>query len=118
MERWSTADGTERSLRGVGVSPGRVVGLARVVRSLEELEEVLPGEVIVAAATDPSWASLLSLGRGLVLEMGGMLSHGAIVARELGIPAVADVARATSVLKTGDRIAVDGVSGAVDVVGA
>jgi pyruvate,water dikinase len=104
-----------RSLQGVGVSPGRAAGPARVVRTLEDLEAVRQGEVIVASSTDPSWTSLLSLGRGLVLEVGGMLSHGAIVARELGIPAVAAVARATALVKTGDRVTVDGGSGEVDI---
>jgi phosphohistidine swiveling domain-containing protein len=105
-------------LRGIGVSPGRAVGPARVVRCLEDLEGIRQGDVIVAASTDPSWTSLLSLGRGLVLEMGGMLSHGAIVARELGIPAVANVSYATSVLRTGDRLVVDGGSGEVAVTAA
>jgi pyruvate,water dikinase len=105
-----------QALLGVGVSPGRAVGDARIVRELRDLEAVRRGEVIVAAATDPSWTSLLSLGGALVLEVGGMLSHGAIVARALGIPAVAEVARATSLLRTGDRVTVDGGSGRIAVV--
>lgn len=104
-----------QSLRGVGVSPGRAAGLARVVHRVEDLEAVRQGEVIVAASTDPSWASLLSLGGALVLEVGGLLSHGAIIARELGIPAVVDVPGATTLLRTGDRLTVDGVSGQVAV---
>lgn len=102
-----------RSLQGIGVSPGRAAGRARVVRRVEDLEAVCQGEVIVAASTDPSWTSVLSLGGALVLEVGGMLSHGAIVARELGIPAVAEVAGATTILRTGDRLTVDGRSGQV-----
>ena len=70
--------------------------------------------MIVAAATDPSWTSLLAVGGAIVLEMGGLLSHGAIVARELGIPAVVNVAHATRLLATGDRIVVDGRAGTVD----
>jgi phosphohistidine swiveling domain-containing protein len=103
------------SLRGLGVSPGRVEGSARVVRSVEELQALRAGEVIVAATTDPSWTSLLALGGALVLEVGGLLSHGAIVARELGIPAVVDVAAATSLVATGDVLAVDGSAGTVDL---
>jgi rifampicin phosphotransferase len=103
------------SLRGLGVSPGRVEGSARVVRSVEELQALKAGEVIVAATTDPSWTSLLALGGALVLEVGGLLSHGAIVARELGIPAVVDVTAATSLLATGDVLAVDGSAGTVDL---
>lgn len=101
------------ALRGLGVSPGRAVGSARVVHSVEDLRELRAGEVIVATSTDPSWTSLLAVGGAIVLEMGGLLSHGAIVARELGIPAVVNVAQATRLLATGDRIVVDGRAGTV-----
>jgi pyruvate,water dikinase len=67
----------------------------------------------VAEATDPSWTPLLSRAAGLVLETGGPLSHGAIVARELGIPAVLSVNRATSIIADGDIIEVDGYAGVV-----
>lgn len=108
----------ERSLAGVGVSPGTASGVARVVLGAEDFESVAPGEVIVAQATDPSWTSVLSLGAGIVLEMGGLLSHGAIVARELGIPAVVDVPRATALIGNGDRVTVDGATGRIAVVAA
>lgn len=108
----------ERALAGVGVSPGLADGSARVVLGSEDFESVLPGDVIVARATDPSWASVLSLGAGIVLEMGGLLSHGAIVARELGIPAVVDVPRATDLIGNGDRVRLDGGSGRIAVVAA
>ncbi len=104
-----------RSLHGIGVSPGRAAGSARVVRCLEDLDELRRGEVVVAVSTDPSWTSLLSLGGAMVLEMGGMLCHGAIVARELGIPAVVDVAGATAAVRTGDRLRIDGAAGSVVV---
>lgn len=100
-------------LAGVGVSPGVAAGLARVVRSLDELEGLAPGEIVVATATDPSWTSLLAVAGALVLEMGGPLSHGAIVARELGIPAVVNVANATRLVAPGERLVVDGGTGAV-----
>lgn len=106
-------DSAVTALSGLGVSPGRAVGRARVVQSVDDLKALEAGEVIVAAATDPSWTSLLALGGALVLEMGGLLSHGAIVARELGIPAVVDVAQATRLLVTGDRVVVDGQAGTV-----
>ncbi|MFM7140706.1 MAG: PEP-utilizing enzyme, partial [Alphaproteobacteria bacterium] len=64
---------------------------------------------------DPSWTSALSLAGAIVLEMGGLLSHGAIVARELGIPAVVDVAGATRMLRTGDLVTVDGTTGEISV---
>jgi rifampicin phosphotransferase len=111
--RTAEVDGRSGRLTGLGVSPGRTEGAARVVRSLDDLNAVRAGEVIVAASTDPSWTSLLALAGGLVLEMGGLLSHGAIVARELGIPAVVNVADATRLLATGDRVLVDGAAGTV-----
>jgi pyruvate,water dikinase len=86
-----------------------------VVRTVDELQALRAGEVIVAPMTDPSWTSLLALGGALVLEIGGLLSHGAIVARELGIPAVVDVTSATALLATGDLLAVDGSAGTVGV---
>jgi len=107
------AAGGANALRGLGVSPGRAAGRARVVHSVDDLRDLEAGEVIVAAATDPSWTSLLALGGALVLEMGGLLSHGAIVARELGIPAVVNVAQATRLLVTGERVVVDGHAGTV-----
>lgn len=102
-----------REVSGLGVSPGRTTGPARVVQSVEDLKSLRAGEVIVAASTDPSWTSLLALGGALVLEMGGVLSHGAIVARELGIPAVVNVAHATRIFATGDHVVVDGRAGTV-----
>ncbi|MEW6272147.1 MAG: PEP-utilizing enzyme [Thermodesulfobacteriota bacterium] len=113
VDQATTEAPSARELSGLGVSPGRAVGPARVVRSVDDLRSLCAGEVIVAASTDPSWTSLLALGSALVLEMGGLLSHGAIVARELGIPAVVNVAHATRVLATGDWIVVDGRAGTV-----
>jgi pyruvate,water dikinase len=103
------------ALHGLGVSPGRAAGAARVVHTVDDLQALRAGEVIVAPATDPSWTSLLALCGALVLEMGGLLSHGAIVARELGIPAVVDVDSATSLVVTGDHLTVDGRSGLIGV---
>jgi len=105
-------------LHGVAAAPGSIDGSVRVVRTVEELEAVLPGEVIVATATDPTWTSFLALASGLVLEVGGLLSHGAIIARELGIPAVVDVSGATSVLTTGERVRIDGGDGLVHRLGS
>ncbi len=100
-------------LRGTPASPGCVEGAARVIRSVDELDLVQAGDVIVATATDPTWASYLSLASGLVLEVGGLLSHGAIIARELGIPAVVDLSGATTTLRSEERIRVDGSRGLV-----
>ncbi|MFM7734696.1 MAG: PEP-utilizing enzyme [Alphaproteobacteria bacterium] len=103
------------SLRGVGVSPGRSEARARVVLDVADLESVLDGGFLSARPPDPSWTSALSLAGAIVLEMGGLLSHGAIVARELGIPAVVDVAGATRMLRTGDLVTVDGTTGEISV---
>lgn len=101
------------ALSGLGVSPGVATGTVRVVRSLDELQDLASGEIVVASATDPSWTSVLAVAGAIVLEMGGPLSHGAIVARELGIPAVVNVAQATRAFATGDRVLVDGGGGTI-----
>ena len=75
--------------------------------------EVQPGEVLVAPSTDPGWTPLFLTAGALVMEMGGMMSHGAVVAREYGIPAVVGVPDATSRIATGDHVTVDGSAGTV-----
>ena len=72
-----------------------------------------PGEVLVAPATDPGWTPLFLTASALVMEMGGMMSHGAVVAREYGIPAVVGVADATTRITTGQKVTVDGAAGLV-----
>ncbi|MHB1132504.1 MAG: PEP/pyruvate-binding domain-containing protein [Chloroflexota bacterium] len=102
-------------LAGVGVSPGAASGKVRVVRDplVARLEA---GEVLVAPSTDPAWTPLFLTAGALVMEAGGMMSHGAIVAREYGIPAVVGVADATSRLATGQTVEVDGNQGLVQIV--
>jgi phosphohistidine swiveling domain-containing protein len=101
-------------LRGTPASPGVAQGAARVLLTPvgARLE---PGEVLVAPATDPGWTPLFLTASALVMEMGGMMSHGAVVAREYGIPAVVGVAGATERIATGDAVTVDGSSGAVAI---
>jgi pyruvate,water dikinase len=101
-------------LRGSPASPGSVSGPARVVRSPEGAR-LEPGEILVAPSTDPGWTPLFLTAGGLVMEMGGMMSHGAVVAREYGIPAVVGVPDATERIATGQRVTVDGSSGAVTI---
>ena len=106
------ADGV---LRGTPASAGRVVGPARVV--LDPAEARLePGEILVAPSTDPGWTPLFLIAGGLVMEMGGVMSHGAVVAREYGIPAVVGVPDATERVRDGQEIVVDGTAGIVAVV--
>jgi pyruvate,water dikinase len=103
-------------LSGVGVSGGIVEGPARVVTD-PALAEMDPGDVLVAHTTDPSWASLMFMASALVVDIGGQLSHAAVVARELGIPCVMNTGDGTRVLRDGDRVRVDGTAGTVEVLG-
>jgi pyruvate,water dikinase len=99
-------------LAGTPASAGRVSGPARVV--LDPVGARLePGEVLVAPSTDPGWTPLFLTAGALVMEMGGANSHGAVVAREYGIPAVVGVADATLRIATGARVTVDGAAGLV-----
>jgi pyruvate,water dikinase len=107
--------GTPGTLVGTGVSPGVHEGLVRVLDSPVGAG-LAPGEVLVAASTDPGWTPLFLLAGALVMEVGGVVSHGAIVAREYGIPAVATVADATRRLHTGQRVRVDGAAGTITLL--
>lgn len=98
-------------LHGWAASPGLIEAPARVVSDLADAARLERGEILVAVATDPSWTPVLLVAGGIVLETGGPLSHGAIVARELGIPAVLNVPFATRVVADGERIQVDGFTG-------
>jgi pyruvate,water dikinase len=109
-------EAVEGALRGSPASPGSVTGKARVILSPRGAH-LEPGEILVAPSTDPGWTPLFLTAGGLVMEMGGMMSHGAVVAREYGIPAVVGVPDATERIATGDVITVDGSSGAVTAQG-
>ncbi len=100
-------------LRGRPVSAGVGRGPARVLTSAVDLGRVRRGDVLVTVSTDPAWTTVFGLLAGLVLERGGQLSHGAVVAREYGLPAVAGVAGAVTLLNDGDVITVDGGAGTV-----
>ena len=102
-------------LNGIGVSPGRVEGRVQVVTD-PAVAEFEPGDILVAHTTDPSWASLMFLSKGLVVDIGGLLSHAAVVARELGIPCVMNTQIGTDVLRSGDICRVDGSTGTVEVL--
>lgn len=102
-----------RRLDGQGISAGRVRGRVRVVFDLAEGGALEAGEILVAPAVDPGWTPLLGRAGGLVLEMGSLLSHGAVVAREYGVPGVVNLAGVTRVLETGMDVTVDGSRGVV-----
>ena len=112
VEAWPAASGDV--LRGAPASAGVVSGKARVI--LEPTGAHLePGEILVAPSTDPGWTPLFLTASGLVMEMGGAMSHGAVVAREYGIPAVVGVPDITEHIVTGQRITVDGSAGTIAV---
>ncbi len=103
-------------LEGTPCSSGQATAPARVVHSLEEAQALQEGEILVAPYTNPGWTPLFNLAAGLVIEAGGLLSHGAVVAREYGIPTVIGVEGATHLLHTGQVITVDGAVGRVEIV--
>jgi phosphohistidine swiveling domain-containing protein len=105
----------EEVITGIGASSGNVEGIVRVVHD-PTFAEVEPDEILVTATTDPSWASIMFLSSALVVDIGGALSHAAVVARELGIPCVVNTRNGTRNLRSGDRVRVDGTSGTVTVI--
>lgn len=100
-----------RRLRGNSVSPGVVEGRARVARNLHEARSLVAGEILIVPFTDASWTPFFALASGLATEIGGTLSHGAVVARELGLPAIVDLPGATECFTTGQQVRLDADSG-------
>ncbi|GEC19445.1 hypothetical protein PHY01_17280 [Pseudonocardia hydrocarbonoxydans] len=98
---------------GVPASAGRYAGVVRVARTVEEAHALEPGEVLVCPVTAPAWNLAMGRAGALVCDVGGQLSHAAITARELGVPAVVGCRTATAELRTGDRVVVDGAAGSV-----
>ncbi|MBX3016000.1 MAG: hypothetical protein KF832_31050 [Caldilineaceae bacterium] len=111
----AAAQDTPGVLTGSPVSPGVVEGIVHVVFDPHEAQ-LAPGEILVCPGTDPAWTPLFLAAGGLVMEVGGLMTHGSVVAREYGIPAVVGVHEATQRLKTGQRIRVNGSSGAIMVI--
>ena len=110
--RKATVDG---ELSGVPISPGVVQGRVKVFRHAAD-KKLFPGEILVARAADPGWTPLFINARGIILEIGGALQHGAVVAREYGIPCVSGLDDATSKLKDGQLVEVDGSNGVVRIL--
>ena len=101
---------------GVPVSPGRVTAQASLIKSPTEFHQMRPGSILVCPMTNPAWTPLFAHASGLVTDMGGILGHGSIVAREYGIPAVVGTGTCTVRIKHGQRIAVDGDAGTVKLL--
>ena len=95
----------------MAASPGRVTATARVL--LDPFDDFEPGDIVFAKTVDPGWAPVLSCAGAVVLDIGGVMSHGAVVARELGIPCVVNVKAGTEVVRTGATVTVDGSTGEV-----
>jgi rifampicin phosphotransferase len=109
-------DADAETLTGLAVSPGVVTGRARVILRSDMTEQVLPGEVLVAPFTDPGWTPYFLQAAAIVMDRGGLLSHGSIIAREYGIPAVVNVGPATRIVQTGQMLQVDGTRGEVRIL--
>jgi len=102
-------------LQGIPASPGQAEGTVKVLRNFQALPEIDQDTILVVPYTDSGWAPLLVRSGGLIAEVGGRLSHGAILAREYGIPAVMDVRNATWLLQDGQRVRIDGYRGTVEI---
>jgi pyruvate,water dikinase len=107
---------TGNQIMGIPVSRGLVKARARIVNSVAEAAALQPGEIMVVSFTDIGWTPYFSLIAGLVTEIGSPLSHGAVVAREYGIPAVVSAKGARQLIKTGDLVVLDGEKGIVELV--
>ena len=112
---YRTPPAETHTLSGIDGSPGLVEGVARVVLTTEEFDQVADGEILVCQMTNPAWVVLFTKISGLVTDSGGTTSHPAVLAREFSIPAVVGTSVATHRIGTGDRIRVDGSSGTVNI---
>jgi len=118
LDRWLAEDGDDdsRELKGFAASSGVVEGLARVVTSAADIGTLRQGEILVCQVTNPSWAPIFQKIAAAVSDIGGSMSHMAIVAREYGLPAVVGTGSATQRIRTGQRIRVDGGRGVVTIL--
>jgi phosphoenolpyruvate synthase/pyruvate phosphate dikinase len=105
-----------KDFTGLAASGGRIKGRVKVLESVMEGEKLNKGDILVTKQTDPGWAMVFPIIGGLIVERGGALSHGAIVAREFGIPAVIGIEGITSHLKDGDEVILDGDLGKIQIL--
>jgi pyruvate,water dikinase len=103
-------------IKGIAASPGQVSATARVLHGPEDFDQMQPGDILVASITTPAWTPLFAMASGVVTDIGGPLSHGSIVAREYGIPAILGTGFATKLIQSGQVIAVDGAAGTVTLL--
>jgi pyruvate, water dikinase len=117
VREWARQQDGGSVLNGAAASPGTIEGVARVVRSVSEIAAIREGEILVCGSTSPAWAPIFNKIKGTVTDVGGVMSHAAIVCREYGLPAVVGTGRATSQIRTGQMIRVDGSAGVVTLIG-
>ena len=118
VKKWLTGGEGGQRLEGMAASPGVVEGRARVIRSANDLGLIQDGEILVTPVTAPSWAPVFGKIKATVTDIGGMMSHAAIVCREYGLPAVTGTGTASSTIKTGQMLRVDGSTGEVTILSA
>jgi pyruvate,water dikinase len=118
LNRWlkSDTDQDSNEIRGFAASNGVVEGPACVIKSVEEIGRLRQGDILVCQITNPTWAPIFQKIAGAVSDIGGSMSHAAIVAREFGLPAVVGTGNATSRIKNGQRLRVDGGRGVVTIL--
>jgi pyruvate,water dikinase len=116
VQEWARQQDGGLELNGAAASPGVVEGPARVVKTVHEVADIRDGEILVCTITSPAWAPIFSKITAAVTDIGGVMSHAAIVCREYGLPSVVGTGRATSTIRTGQRIRVDGGAGVVTVL--
>jgi phosphohistidine swiveling domain-containing protein len=116
IRQWARSQDGGPELSGAAASPGVVEGVARVVKTVRELADVRDGEILVCSITSPAWAPIFTKVKAVVTDIGGVMSHAAIVCREYGLPAVVGTGRATSQIRTGQRVSVDGSAGTVTIL--
>ena len=116
VDRWTQSDEEGAAIKGMAGSPGVAEGIARVLRSPDELPDLKEGEILVTPVTAPSWAPVFGKIGAAVTDIGGMMSHAAIVCREYGLPAVTGTGNASAKITTGMRIRVDGNAGTVEIL--
>ena len=104
---------SDSAIKGFPGAAGKVTGKVRVIESIDRIDEIEPGEILVTGATNIGWTRVFPKVSAIITDIGAPLSHAAIVAREFGIPAVVGCGNATTVLKTGDIVEVDGLNGTV-----
>jgi pyruvate,water dikinase len=117
VQQWlSDDDGDDGAIKGMAASPGVVEGRARVVYHADDLGQVQDGEILVATITAPSWGPVFGKIKATVTDIGGMMSHAAIVCREYGLPAVTGTGNGSTSIQTGQLVRVDGNSGRVEIL--